>query len=1465
MFPRNTDRAPTHHGASKPRTWGSTHERWLAVADLVPDLLHRAARKPNQESGRIMRNHLSAPGGRIGRLACLAMLLAGVLLGGILLQAAGATGLEPSLRETALTPAGVVQPESGTALGYSLTPSTTEPYAVCPPASAGYVECLSIIDPPPVKTASGYRIAGVAQTLEGGGEGGGFDPKELQEAYNIPATGGSTQTVAVVDAYDDPDAEADLQKYREKYKIYYRSGETACTKANGCFKKVNQEGKEEKYPTDKYPTKIEGGKEVLDDWGVEISLDLDMVSAACPECHILLVEANSTELNKKDEPVNMFIAEEEAEKLEAGGKKLATEISNSWGEGEQSGEVEDNKYFEDAGVPITVAAGDRAYGAGYPAAAPHVISVGGTTLRKKAEGSRKWEESVWLDTGGGCSMYEPKPAWQTDPDCSKRTDNDVAAVANNDESPVSVYDSYEYEEAGVGTGKLGWVLLGGTSVGTPIVAAVEAHASEPVKKEGPEAFYQHQLFNVTVGGDNGACHTYLCIAEPGYNGPTGWGTPDGPLELEAGYHAVTTAATDVTSIGATLNGYLNTPKTETVYYFEYGKTTAYGTSAPVPSAEAATSALWKGVDQSVTGLEPNTTYHYRLVATNKSSGTTYGEDRTLLTSGFEAEVLPKPSGSSEEHEAYGESCISQTCVAVGSYWNEPAKALDTLVESLTGASWSVQSTPNPTGTKESKLTGVSCSSSTACTAVGYYKNSSGAKMPLAERLKGTEWTLQEPKIPTGAKSGRLTGVSCASSEACTAVGDYVNSSGVEAPLAERLKGTEWTLQEPKIPTGAKSSELAGVSCTSPEACTAVGYYVNSEGTKGVEIPLAERLKGTEWTLQEPKIPTEAIESTLRGVSCASSEACTAVGFYYVKAKGRGAFETEHRALAERWNGTEWSVQTTPRPSGATSEDEDWLYGVSCTSSTACTAVGAYEQGGIEAFGNEEALGEQWNGTTWTVVGMPALPTSVYWWRASWQNAVSCAELTGCVAVGDQLSALEGSLAPEVAFAERQLIPPIVTTEAASGVTPSEAILNGTVNPRGYATGYYFEYGPTTSYGSKTSEASAGSGAGGVKVSQTLTGLTPGVYHFRIIATSSGGTSYGADQVFTTEWTIQSTPNPSGATSSGLGGTSCTSSNACTAVGSYKNSSGKEVTLAERWNGTEWTIQATPGAPEGVEYNGLAGVSCSSSEACTAVGHAKSGSETTLAERWNGKEWSAQSMPAASGAHLSGVSCASSAACTAVGVEGEDLLVEGWNGVGWSIQEAPSPTGAKFFTEPKVSCTSASACTLVGGYETSLGTYVTLAERWNGTKWSLEATPNPAEAKDSFLRGVSCVSSEACTAVGEYETTSRAVALFAESWNGKEWTVQKVPDPAGKSSTSIHLFGVSCTSTAFCAAVGLSETATLAEGWNGKEWLVQQTPNPTGALKDSLGGVSCASSTACVAAGYYENSSKADVTLAERYQ
>ncbi|MGW2487799.1 S53 family peptidase [Streptomyces sp. NPDC001606] len=319
----------------------------------------------------------------------------------------------------------------------------------------------------------------------------GYGPASLQAAYNLPsATGGTGQTVAIVDAYDDPNAEADLATYRAQY------GLSACTTANGCFKKVDQTG------GTKYPRGNSG-------WAEEISLDLDMVSAACPNCKILLVEASTASMTNLGTGVNTAV------------KLGAKFVSNSYGGNESSSDATyDSTYFNHPGVAITVSSGDNGYGTEYPAASQYVTAVGGTSL-KTASNARGWTDTVWSGAGSGCSSYDAKPSWQKDSGCAKRTVADVSAVADPN-TGVAVYDTYSQ-----GTG---WMVFGGTSASAPLIAATYALAGAPSGGSYPASFpYAHaSALNDVTSGSNGSCGgSYLCTGTAGYDGPTGLGTPNG--------------------------------------------------------------------------------------------------------------------------------------------------------------------------------------------------------------------------------------------------------------------------------------------------------------------------------------------------------------------------------------------------------------------------------------------------------------------------------------------------------------------------------------------------------------------------------------------------------------------------------------------------------------------------------------------------------------------------------------------------------------------------------------------------------------------------------------------------------------------------------------------------------------------------------------------------------------------------
>jgi hypothetical protein len=289
----------------------------------------------------------------------------------------------------------------------------------------------------------------------------------------------------------------------------------------------------------------------------------------------------------------------------------------------------------------------------------------------------------------------------------------------------------------------------------------------------------------------------------------------------------------------------------------------------------------------------------------------------------------------------------------------------------------------------------------------------------------------------------------------------------------------------------------------------------------------------------------------------------------------------------------------------------------------------------------------------------------------------------------------------------------------------------------------------------------------------------------------------------TAWAIVSTPHPTGSTSSYLFEVFCTSSTACTAVGQYTNSKAEELTLAERWNGTAWAIQTTPN-PTGSTHNKFQGVSCTSTTACTAVGYGTG----ALAERWNGTEWAIQTTPSPTNIALRSVSCTASTVCNAVGENLSTGLTasERWNGTEWVIRKSVNPTGFVTNGLEGVSC-GEFVCSTVGYSVTSTGEEQTLTELSAlGASWELEETPHLIS--DS-LEAISCVFSPNpwCVSVGQAERSSGGVTLAENFWNGS-WTVMTTLNPSGATSSALR--GVSCTSSTACTAVGRYSNGTGAQ-------------------------------------------------------
>lgn len=397
-----------------------------------------------------------------------------------------------------------ISPTIASAAGPQL-PSQASPVAkssvpVCGPAAPGSARCHALVRTDAAAlsaTPARGKSVGTASTI---GNNGAYDPAYLQSAYQTPsASAGAGQTIAIVDAYDDPKAEADLATYRSYF------GLPACSSASGCFRKVNQSGQASPLPT------------ATASWSQEMALDLDMASAICPNCNILLVEATSATYTDLGTAANTAAS------------LGATVISNSYGGGESSSESSYDAYYNHPGIAVTVSSGDSGYGVEYPAASQYVTAVGGTSLNQLTNtGTRNATETTWSGAGSGCSAYESKPSWQHDAGCSKRTVADASAVADPN-TGVWVYDSYAYQ------GRSGWMIFGGTSVASPIVGSVYALA----QSNGGSAYPSSYLYadpaglNDVTSGSNGNCGSYLCIAGSGYDGPTGLGTPNGTAAFKA--------------------------------------------------------------------------------------------------------------------------------------------------------------------------------------------------------------------------------------------------------------------------------------------------------------------------------------------------------------------------------------------------------------------------------------------------------------------------------------------------------------------------------------------------------------------------------------------------------------------------------------------------------------------------------------------------------------------------------------------------------------------------------------------------------------------------------------------------------------------------------------------------------------------------------------------------------------------
>jgi hypothetical protein len=821
-----------------------------------------------------------------------------------------------------------------------------------------------------------------------------------------------------------------------------------------------------------------------------------------------------------------------------------------------------------------------------------------------------------------------------------------------------------------------------------------------------------------------------------------------------------------------------------------------------------------------------------------SSGNLHGFAERFSGGAWTRAVPPSPTGNrwSALSDVYCGS--ASACVAVGKYAEEDGDQ-QALATSLEGTEWSLTALTAPEHNLKSSLDAVTCVAEGGCTAAGTFEDTANVGRVLSMRWTGSVWSAGPSPEPAGASSAELLDAACVNSVSCVAVGKST-VSGVVKNLAVTGKPQSWSLMTTPTPAGSSASELLDVRCLSATDCTAVGAMTVS----GVRKPLAMKWNGTSWSVTSVPVPVGATADELTSVFCVSASFCAAVGDYTASGVKKN--------LAMSWNGTAWSIVTTPTPPSATASKFE---AISCTSTSFCTAVGEFTEAGTT-----KNLAMKWNGTSWAVVTVPNLGEG----GANALGGVACTSSTWCMAVGyytygyKQTSAMvwNGTTWSSTG-------PP--SAEPADRLRDVTCVSSTSCLAVGFSSEVFSEAPVSESIlswnGTGWSQASGG-GLASAEVT-SLQGIACGAMGSSFSpCVAVGRLIDGQVRTLTMAWGAE---NGAKTSFSGLYGISCLRES-CMAVGRLESELVDRSEVAWQFSDSGWRALSMPNLRQG----SLLDVSCSSTSACTAVGDQYTGA---LVERWDGSKWAVQSPanPTGTAISLAGVSCPSTSNCTAVGRyfigSQSQLLVESWNGTSWSIQSAPLPSGATAGWLEDVSCTSTSSCVAVGAYKDAGAVVHGLTEGWNGTTWTAASLGDPPSSTGTELTAVSCRSSTSCKAVGNYSVSSSRYTL-ASSWNGTVWSNQSTPNQA--TAAESYLNDVHCYASARCVAVGQtrppngSNPSTLTLGWNGSDWTLESTPNretSAGYPYDQLNAVSCSAGGDCISVGFgQDNNSRSELAL-----
>jgi hypothetical protein len=715
--------------------------------------------------------------------------------------------------------------------------------------------------------------------------------------------------------------------------------------------------------------------------------------------------------------------------------------------------------------------------------------------------------------------------------------------------------------------------------------------------------------------------------------------------------------------------------------------------------------------------------------------------------------------------------------------------------------------------RQGGFTDVSCSTADHCTAVGSTPAPNGTPRALAERWDpaASRWIRQPvPQPQPGSDFDRqLSAVACPSDTVCVATGSYIVAAHRSDPFVETWDGSSWSLTTFVTPVGRETT-MDDVACATATSCVAVGSWTSGSGSKFRYGASSYAWNGTTWA-ELPAFDVTLTTPFMYAVDCSGGASCLALGR-----------DSANRLVSETWDGAAWTEQLLPTPTGSAG---NYLTALSCFAGV-CIATGEYSPS--SASGNSRVLAERWDGSAWTIQTLPDSPSQGA--GPGFESSlldVSCSAQDVCMAIGQWITFGTTSSTVE----ERALT--WDGQHWATSIVPVAGLNNvglGGLTCLSGSSCLAVGSGDASSGNTRPLVLHwNGSGWTDQAVTNPLS-IAQTILH-AVTCDPSGTTCEAVGVSFSrtgsefptaeswdgTHWSLQHVPVPGGSTLASLDGISCPSTTSCFAVGTLRITSPQvDQPLVEHWDGTSWQRQVAPTRSTG-GTDQLASVSCPRAGACFAVGTIVPAGTTTLAplaESYDGTAWTRQPFPA-NGAtsrfrQMASISCPSAKSCVAVGyssLSGNDLkpLSDTWDGTSWTRHTTISmPAGARFNA---VSCPQVAECTAVGDSEQGGGASM-VAANWDGVAWSVEATTPSTGFTHTELDGVSCVAAAACMAVGQqYQIGAGGAAPVAERMTSGTWS-SSAPAAGSGSAWVGSLASVKCRSVDDCLAVGTQSFGTI---------------------------------------------------------